>query len=77
VSFTFAMAWIGVFLGLLVPPVEVAQRWASSSSSGLTFLSNAFVPTGSPPGFLQPVAEWRRSARRRCAATARSIAEKG
>ena len=56
--FTYAMAWIGVFLGLVVPTVEVAQQLGFLVIFPLTFLSNAFVPTETLPGVLQPIAEW-------------------
>ncbi len=56
--FTYAMAWIGVLLGLLVPSVEVAQQLGFLVIFPATFLSNAFVPTETLPGVLQPVAEW-------------------
>ena len=56
--FTYAMAWIGVFLGLVVPTVEVAQQLGFLIIFPLTFVSNAFVPTETLPGVLQPIAEW-------------------
>jgi ABC-type multidrug transport system permease subunit len=56
--FAFAMSWIGVWLGLMVPAVEVAQQVSFTVIFPLTFLSNAFVPTATLPGFLQPIAEW-------------------
>ncbi|MEZ5099642.1 MAG: ABC transporter permease [Thermoleophilia bacterium] len=56
--FTYAMAWLGVLLGLLVPSVEVAQQLGFLAIFPLTFLSNAFVPPGTLPGVLQPIAEW-------------------
>ncbi len=56
--FTFTMSWIGVLLGLLVKTVEVAQQLGFLVIFPLTFLSNAFVPTESLPGVLQPIAEW-------------------
>jgi ABC transporter DrrB family efflux protein len=56
--FTYAMAWIGVFLGLVVPTVEVAQQLGFLIIFPITFVSNAFVPTETLPGVLQPVAEW-------------------
>ena len=56
--FTFAMAWIGVLLGLLVPSVEVAQQLGFLVIFPLTFLSNAFVPTRTLPGVLKPLADW-------------------
>jgi ABC-2 type transport system permease protein len=56
--FTLAMAWIGVLIGLLVPSVEVGQQLGFLIVFPLTFVSNAFVPTSTLPGWLQPVAEW-------------------
>jgi ABC-type polysaccharide/polyol phosphate export permease len=56
--FAFAMSWIGVWLGLMVPAVEVAQQVSFTVIFPLTFLSNAFVPTATLPSFLQPIAEW-------------------
>lgn len=56
--FAYAMSWVGVWLGLLVPTVEVAQQVAFTAIFPLTFLSNAFVPTQTLPGWLQPIAEW-------------------
>ncbi|MSO95396.1 MAG: ABC transporter permease [Thermoleophilia bacterium] len=56
--FTYAMAWIGVFLGLSVPTVEVAQQVGFLVIFPVTFLSNAFVPTETLPAVLQPIAEW-------------------
>jgi ABC-2 type transport system permease protein len=56
--FTFAMAWIGGLVGLLVPSVEVGQQLGFLIVFPLTFLSNAFVPTETLPNWLQPIAEW-------------------
>jgi ABC transporter DrrB family efflux protein len=56
--FTYAMAWVGVFVGLLVPSVEVAQQLGFLIIFPLTFLSNAFVSTDTLPGPLQPIADW-------------------
>ena len=56
--FTFTMSWIGVLLGLLVKTVEVAQQLGFLVIFPLTFVSNAFVPTETLPGVLQPIAEW-------------------
>ena len=49
---------IGVLIGLLVPSVEVGQQLGFLIIFPLTFLSNAFVPTETLPGWLRPVAEW-------------------
>ena len=56
--FAYAMSWVGVLLGQLVPTVEVAQQVAFTSIFPLTFVSNAFVPLAALPGWLRPVAEW-------------------
>jgi len=56
--FAYAMSWVGVWLGMLVPTVEVGQQVAFTAIFPLTFLSNAFVPMDSLPGWLQVFAEW-------------------
>jgi hypothetical protein len=42
------MSWIGVWLGLMVPAVEVAQQVSFTVLFPLTF-SNVFVPTATLP----------------------------
>ena len=56
--FAFAMVWIGVWLGLSVPTVEVTQQLSFTVLFPLTFLSNVFVPTSTLPSWLKPIAEW-------------------
>ena len=56
--FAYVMAWVGVFIGLVVPSVEVAQQLGFLIVFPLTFVSNAFVPTETLPSVLQPIAEW-------------------
>ncbi|MEJ7771609.1 MAG: ABC transporter permease [Geodermatophilaceae bacterium] len=56
--FAYAMSWVGVWLGMLVPTVEVGQQVAFTAIFPLTFMSNAFVPLQTLPGWLQPVADW-------------------
>jgi ABC-2 type transport system permease protein len=56
--FAYAMSWLGVYVGQLVPTVEVAQQVAFTAVFPITFVSNAFVPLEQLPGWLQPVAEW-------------------
>ena len=56
--FAVAMSAIGVWLGLVVPSVEVAQQVSFTVLFPITFLSNVFVPPSTLPDFLQPVAEW-------------------
>ena len=56
--FAFAMAWLGSWIGLSVPTVEVANQVAYTVLFPITFVSNAFVATASLPTWLQPFAEW-------------------
>ena len=56
--FAYAMSWVGVLLGMLVPSVEVGQQVVFTTIFPLTFLSTAFVPTETLPDLLQPIAEW-------------------
>jgi len=56
--FALAMTTIGVWLGLQVPTVEVANQVAFTTIFPITFVSNVFVPPESLPGWLRPVAEW-------------------
>jgi ABC transporter DrrB family efflux protein len=58
VLFIFAMSWVGVWLGLSVPTVEVAQQVSFIVIMPLTFISNIFVPPQTLPSWLQPVAAW-------------------
>jgi ABC-2 type transport system permease protein len=57
-AFAFAMSWIGVWLGLSVPSVEVAQQVSFVVIFPITFVSNVFVPLETLPEWLQPLAEW-------------------
>ena len=57
--FAYAMSWVGVWLGMLVPTVEVAQQVVFTAIFPLTFVSNAFVPLGTLPGWMQPFADWQ------------------
>jgi ABC-2 type transport system permease protein len=56
--FSFAMSWVGVWLGLKVRTVESANQVGFTVIFPITFLSNVFVPPGTLPGWLQPIAEW-------------------
>jgi ABC-2 type transport system permease protein len=57
-GFAYAMAWVGVYVGLLVPTVEVAQQVGFIVIFPLSFLSSAFVPIATMPSWMQPIAEW-------------------
>jgi ABC-2 type transport system permease protein len=56
--FAFSMSWIGIWLGLSVPSVEVGQQVSFIVIFPITFISNAFVPIQTMPTWLQPFAEW-------------------
>jgi ABC-2 type transport system permease protein len=56
--FAFAMSWLGVWMGLHVPSVEVAQQVIFTVLFPITFVSNVFVPPQTLPSILQPIAEW-------------------
>jgi ABC transporter DrrB family efflux protein len=56
--FAYAMVWLGVWLGLNVPTVEVGQQVIFTVLFPITFVSNVFVPPQTLPSWLQPVAEW-------------------
>ncbi len=56
--FAFAMSWLGIWMGLNVPSVEVAQQVIFTVLFPITFVSNVFVPPQTLPSWLQPVAEW-------------------
>jgi ABC transporter DrrB family efflux protein len=55
--FSFAFSWIAVVNGLLMRSVEAVQQSAFVWVFPLTFVSSAFVPVDSMPGWLQPFAK--------------------
>lgn len=58
VAFAFAMIWIGVLLGSLVPTPEGVTGLAFVALFPLTFIASTFVPVASMPGPLRTVAQW-------------------
>jgi ABC-2 type transport system permease protein len=56
--FAFSMSWLGIWLGLSVPTVEVANQVVFTTLFPITFVSTAFVPLAALPAILQPIAEW-------------------
>jgi len=56
--FTFAMSWVGIWVGLMMKTVEAAQQIGFTILFPLTFVSNVFVPPETMPSWLQPIAEW-------------------
>jgi ABC-2 type transport system permease protein len=56
--FGYGMVWLGVWLGLNVPTVEVGQQVIFTVLFPITFISNVFVPLETLPDWLKPFAEW-------------------
>ena len=56
--FSFAMIWVGVLLGSLVPTPEGVQGVAFVVIFPVTFIASTFVPTSTLPGVLKTFAEW-------------------
>ncbi|MER5635932.1 ABC transporter permease [Kitasatospora sp. NPDC002227] len=54
----YAFSWIGALIGLSVRSPEAATSAGLIWLFPLTFVSNAFVPVSSMPGWLQQVAYW-------------------
>ncbi|KJK57110.1 ABC transporter permease [Saccharothrix sp. ST-888] len=54
----YAFSWIGALIGLSVRSPEAATSAGLIWLFPLTFISNAFVPITSMPGWLQTVAYW-------------------
>jgi ABC transporter DrrB family efflux protein len=57
-AFSFAMIWVGVLLGSLVPTPEGVQGVAFVVIFPVTFIASTFVPTSTLPSVLKTVAEW-------------------
>jgi ABC-2 type transport system permease protein/oleandomycin transport system permease protein len=51
--FSLAMSWVAVLVGMLVSEPEKVQIFGFVVMFPLTFISNAFVPTATMPGWLQ------------------------
>jgi ABC transporter DrrB family efflux protein len=56
--FGYAFTWTGICLGMVLRSPEAAQQTGFVIFLPLTFISSAFVPTQTMPGWLQPVANW-------------------
>ena len=56
--FSYAVAWIGCWIGLNMPNTETANTAGLVWLFPLTFLSNAFVPLTGMPQVVQTIAEW-------------------
>jgi len=56
--FGYAFTWAGVALGMVLRSPEAAQQTGFIIFLPLTFISSAFVPIQTMPGWLQPIAAW-------------------
>lgn len=55
--FGYAFSWLGAVLGLTAPTAEAAQSAGTFWLFPFAFISSAFVPTASMPGWLQAYAD--------------------
>jgi ABC-2 type transport system permease protein/oleandomycin transport system permease protein len=53
----YAFSWVFAFIGLTASSPEAANAYGFTILFPLTFVSSAFVPVDSMPGWLQPIAE--------------------
>jgi ABC-2 type transport system permease protein len=53
----YAFSWVFAFIGLAASSPEAANAYGFTILFPLTFVSSAFVPVDSMPGWLQPIAE--------------------
>ncbi|QGG96778.1 ABC transporter permease [Actinomarinicola tropica] len=58
VAFAFAMVWIGVLLGSVVPTPEGVMGVGFVALFPMTFIASTFVPIDPMPGPLKAVAAW-------------------
>jgi ABC-2 type transport system permease protein len=58
IAFSFAVIWLGVLLGSLLPTAEAVQGVAFVVIFPITFIASTFVPVGTLPGVLRTIAEW-------------------
>jgi ABC transporter DrrB family efflux protein len=55
--FGYAFSWVFAFIGLTASSPEAANAYGFTILFPITFVSSAFVPVDSMPGWLQPIAE--------------------
>jgi ABC transporter DrrB family efflux protein len=58
IAFSFAIIWLGVLLGSLLPTPEAVQGVGFAVVFPVTFVASTFVPVETLPGVLRTVAEW-------------------
>jgi ABC-type multidrug transport system permease subunit len=57
-GFAFAMIWVGILLGSVVPTPEGVTGITFAVLFPVTFIASTFVPTASLPSILRTIAEW-------------------
>ncbi|MEW6582687.1 MAG: ABC transporter permease [Actinomycetota bacterium] len=58
IAFSFAVVWVGVLMGSLLPTPEAVQGVAFTVIFPVTFVASTFVPVDTLPGGIRTVAEW-------------------
>ncbi|MFN8122210.1 MAG: ABC transporter permease [Thermoleophilia bacterium] len=58
IGFSFAIIWVGVLMGSLLPSPEAVQGVAFTAIFPITFIASTFVPVESLPSVLRTFAEW-------------------
>jgi ABC-2 type transport system permease protein/oleandomycin transport system permease protein len=53
----YAFSWVFAFIGLVASSPEASNAYGFTILFPVTFVSSAFVPTDTMPGWLQPIAE--------------------
>jgi ABC transporter DrrB family efflux protein len=53
----YAFSWVFAFIGLVASSPEASNAYGFTILFPITFISSAFVPTDTMPGWLEPVAE--------------------
>jgi ABC-2 type transport system permease protein len=53
----YALSWVGVFIGLVVPDEQTADAFVPLVFP-VSMVSNSFVPTAGMPGWLRAIADW-------------------
>jgi ABC-2 type transport system permease protein len=57
-AFSFAIIWLGVLMGAMLPSVEAVQGVGFVAIFPITFIASTFVPVGTLPTGLRQIAEW-------------------
>ena len=53
----YAFSWVFAFIGLIASSPEASNAYGFTILFPVTFVSSAFVPTSTMPGWLEPIAE--------------------